>query len=136
MIVHQVYCTFAIEGMRIPNPLGDYTFLQFYSLEIFYDFMDNFYVMVPDAVFSWRHSRTCYEKESSVYISAFECSGTIITASSELVQVQEGTISIIQKRLEPAIQYNHQLLTMSGSIAIYTDNQGSIYCIEFFYEFE
>lgn len=136
-VIHQVYNSRQHLTVSAINPFGDYTFLHFYSLDLFYDFMENFYLMIPDAVFQVENHRTCYERDTSVYISSFKCMGTVISSSPTLVSIDNdgGMISIVQKSTEPTVREGFRILNMNGSIATYTDNNGCIYCLEFFYEF-
>lgn len=153
-VVHQVYAFESllqgktlkrklVDDNKAINPFGNFSSLQFPSLALFYLFMSNFYYMVPDAVLTVSNHRCCYEKETSLYMSSFEWSGTIVTKDTTLLKIDPLTrrITCCNKSTEAQNlqicgndRCSGEPLIMKGSIAFYVDKSGMIYCLEFFYE--
>ena len=112
------------------------------ELSTFCDYSRSFDAIVPDSVMEVGHHRSCYEREVSVFMSAFYYNGTIIATDSNLVETDEKTGKVKSVRDVEQQRTPHTALAPSritefkaqGSMAMYIRN-GKIYCLEFFYEF-
>jgi hypothetical protein len=112
-----------------------------YTMPTYLEFCRSYYEVVPDSVIAVGNHRSCYEKDTSVYVSSFEGQGTIIVKDSKIADVdKEGNVIAIQRKdptkfLEASKEGYCKPYTVSGSLVSYWNKDAMIYCIEMYYEF-
>src|SRR5205823_2144104 len=105
------------------NFFGNFARAEF-TRDEYLEFYSNFLDIVPDnyMTLSEKGSRSCYERECSVYISSFHCTGTVVSKDSKIgVGDSKGKLTKIrkitqEKILESSKEDYHQLYTIEGSL--------------------
>lgn len=156
--IFQEYCTpnctvlkhvYSSANPKTKNPKNYFGKYSTASMDIhtFAEYSRNFDVIVPDSIMEVNNHRSCYEREVSVFMSAFKYVGTIITPDSQLAEPDKsGNIKEVKSKehiQNPAVRpaqscyQEHQVKAFEsqGSLALYVNKEGLIYCMEFFYEF-
>jgi hypothetical protein len=111
------------------------------DVNTFIEYSRSFYEMVPDVIYSAGDHRSCYEKESSVYISSFTSGGTIIVKDSQIAEHDPaGNVMEIKKHdpqqfAQSSTEGFANVYSSRGSLVSYWDSNAMIYCIELYYEY-
>lgn len=140
-VIKHVYSSTNPKTKNPKNYFGKYSTATM-DIGTFAEYSKNFDLIVPDSIMDVHNHRSCYEREVSVFMSAFTYNGTIIVQDSQLAEPdQNGQINGVKSKEDPKkLQLCYQEgqvkpFNSQGSMGLYVNKDGLIYCIEFFYEF-
>lgn len=134
---------------KLKNPMGDFTHLEIKGIPQVIYMAERFFEAAPDGIFEVKSQRSCNTNKATVFMCSFKFRGTLIeeTPSTEL-----SSELIVNGSRETSLETSGNEITdmpmvkkgilrtkpvrSIGSLALYVNEEGRAYCLEFFYEYQ